>query len=145
MKTRVTAIAGFLLLMLGAAVALAQSGDWQRVPSALPSMSGALGGMLGKFGGKSNIECTLVARLAEDAAKARDKGVSEQTQLKTVDDPHSTFQTIAAASHLPAGTTQALSAMIHGEIAYVYAHREMTPGQLESHFRDTCEHQQAAQ
>lgn len=140
MKRRVTAIAGFLLLMSGAA-ALAQGGDWQRVPSGLPSMSGALGGMLGSFGHKSNLECTLAARLAEDAAKARDKGVSEQTQLKTVDDPHGTFQTIAAASHLPAGTTRALSAMIDGEIAYVYAHRDMTPGQLESHFRDACEHQ----
>jgi hypothetical protein len=144
MKARTTVTAGCLMLMFGAAAALAQGGDWQRVPSAPQGTAGAAGGMFGSFGGNSHLGCTLIARLAEDAAKARDKGISEQSQLKIVDDPNGTFQTLAAASRLPGSTTQALSATIRREVSYVYAHPEMTPAQVQTHIEQECEHPSAA-
>jgi hypothetical protein len=149
MKTHALALGGCLLAMFVAAPALAQGGDWQRVPpaaepGAMPNLpagtAGALGGMLGNWVGKSSLGCELIGRLADEAAKARDKGVSEQSQLKTVDDSNGKLHTLAAASHLPAGATQALGVAIDNEIAYVYAHREMTPAQLQAHFENECAH-----
>ncbi len=143
----VAMVAGFLLAMLAAAPALAQGDDWEQVPSAPapgaipnapPGAAGALGGILGRSAGKANLGCELMGRMAEAAAKARDKGASERSQLKTVDDPNGTLYKLAAARKLPSGTTDSLSAMMHREIAYAYAHREMTPAQLKSHFEQQC-------
>lgn len=139
MNARTLAIIGCLFATLVAAPAFAQDGDWQRVPSAPPATTPKVPpGAAGEPGGETNMGCALVARLAEAAATARDKGASEQSQLKIIDDPNGSLHTLAAASHLPFGATEVLSATIHREVVYIYAHPEMTPAQLEAHFEGEC-------
>jgi hypothetical protein len=142
MRARAVAIAGCVLAMLAVAPALAQNGDWEQVPSepapnAPPDAAGALGGMLGNAP-QANLGCELVGRFVQDAAEARDKGASEQSQLRTVDDRNGTLYKLAASSRLPAGTAETLGATMHREIAYAYAHRELTPAQLKAHFEQEC-------
>jgi hypothetical protein len=142
---RTIAIAGCLLVIAGATRGRGQ--DWEQVPSepgadaskAPVSEGGLLKGLLATTPGKADVGCTLVGQFAEQTARARDKGASEAAQLKTVDDPHGTLYKLAAANRLPNGTASTMSATLHGEIVYVYRHPEMTPAQLEAHWRRVCE------
>jgi hypothetical protein len=139
------AIAGCLLMLTGAAAA--QDEGWEQVPSepaaGAPALSATgsslLKGLLATAPGKTDVGCKLVAQFAAETAKARDKGVSEESQLKTVDDPHGTLFKLASSNRLPSGTSSTMSATLHSEIVYVYEHREMTPAQLSAYWRQVCE------
>ncbi len=132
--------------MLLAAVP-ARGQDWEQVPSeaataapeAPASDNGVLKELLAPTAVKANTGCKLVGQFAEETAKARDKGSSEASQLKTVDDPHGTLYKLAAANRLPDGAANTVSATLHSEIVYVYVHPEMTPAQLKAHWRQVCE------
>jgi hypothetical protein len=82
--------------------------------------------------------CGLVGTLVKQTAKMRDQGVSEESQLASVDNPKGKLYQLTNGSMLSADTAATLRAGIHREIAYVYEHREMTPAQLSAHARETC-------
>ncbi len=138
---RVTAIAiGGLVLALLAAPALVQSDEWEQVPS--ESGQGAAtesGGVAtAPMGNKGATGCALVGALVQQVAKLRDQGVSEESQLASVDDPNGKLYRLTIGNMLSADTAGTLRAGIHREIAYVYQHRELTPAQLGARAHQTC-------
>jgi hypothetical protein len=80
--------------------------------------------------------CAMVGALVKQVAKMRDKGVSEESQLASVDNGKP-YQ-LTNGNMLSAHTATALRAGIHREIAYVYQHRELTSAQLGVRARQTC-------
>ncbi|HVB82879.1 MAG TPA: hypothetical protein VNE82_23380 [Candidatus Binataceae bacterium] len=138
---RGTAIAiGGLLLVLLAASALAQSDGWERVPSESGHGAATEGGGVAKAlsGDKGAMACMMVGALVQQAAKLRDRGVTEESQLASIDQPNGKLHQLTVGKMLSADTAGALRAGIHREIAYVYEHREMTPAQLGARARQTC-------
>jgi hypothetical protein len=133
MRGTAIVIAGLALALL-AASAFAQSDDWEQVPS--ESGHGAASALVAK--NKGGMACTLVATMVEQAAKLRDTGVTEESQLANVDSPNGTLSQLSIGSVLSADSAGTLRAGIHRQIDYVYEHREMTPAQLGTRARQTC-------
>lgn len=128
------------MLALLAALAFAQSDEWEQVPSE-PNQSAAPEGRVAikpPADGKGAMACSLAAALAERMAKLRDQGVTKDSQLATVDKPGGKLYELTVAGMLPPATAGALRAGMDREIAYVYEHREMTPAQLGAQARETC-------
>jgi hypothetical protein len=128
------------MLALLAALAFAQSDEWEQVPSEPNQSAAPEGGVAVKpsAGGKGAMVCSLVAALAERMAKLRDQGVTKDAQLANVDKPGGKLYELTVSGMLPPATAGALRAGIDREIVYVYEHREMTPAQLGAQARETC-------
>lgn len=128
------------MLALLAAAAFAQSGEWEQVPSesgqSVAPEGGAAAGA--PAGNQSAMACGMVGALVQQAAKMRDQGVSEESQLASIDNPNGKLYQLTTGNMLSADTAGALRAGIHREIAYVYQHREMKPAQLGARARQTC-------
>lgn len=138
---RGTAIAiGGLVLALLVAPALAHSDEWEQVPSESGQGAATEGGSAAKapMGNKGAMACGMVGALVQQAAKMRDQGVSEESQLASVDNPNGELYQLTIGNMLSADTAGTLRAGIHREIAYVYQHRELTPAQLGARARQTC-------
>jgi len=138
MRATAIAIAGLALALL-TTQAFAQSDEWEQVPS--DSGQGAVeGGGTAKAsaGDKSAMACAMVGALVRQTAKLRDQGVSEESQLASIDKPGGKLYQLTIGNMLSADTAGTLRAGIHREIAYVYEHREMTPAQLGDRARQTC-------
>jgi hypothetical protein len=138
---RGTAIAiGGLVLALLAAPALVRSDEWEQVPSESGQGAATEGGgaTTAPMGNKGAMACAMVGALVQQAAKMRDKGVSEESQLASVDNPNGKLYQLTVGNMLSADTAGTLRAGIHREIAYVYQHRELTPAQLGTRARQTC-------
>ncbi len=82
--------------------------------------------------------CAMVGALVQQTAKLRDQGVTEESQLASIDKPGGKLYQLTVGNMLSADTAGTLRAGIHREIAYVYEHREMTPAQLGDRARQTC-------
>lgn len=143
MRGRVMALA-VCLLMLSVVPHLARADGWEQVPSGQGAHaragigSSVLSGMAASLRGRKKLGCGLAGKFAEDTAKLRDKGVSEQAQLNKIDDPHGTFGKLASASRLTGDTAAALRTTLHRAVVYVYSHPDMTPAQLRSHWQQSC-------
>jgi|GraSoiStandDraft_16_1057320.scaffolds.fasta_scaffold1062578_2 hypothetical protein len=139
MRVRAIGIAGLALALL-ATQAFAQSDQWEQVPS--DSRQGAAtqsgGTARATAGDKSAIACAMVGALVRQTAKLRDQGVTEESQLASIDKPGGKLYQLTMGNMLSADTAGTLRAGIHREIAYVYEHREMTPAQLGDRARQTC-------
>jgi len=138
---RVTAIAmAGLMLALLAVPAFAQSDQWEQVPSDSGPGAAAEGGGTAKAqaSDKSAMACAMVGALVQQTAKLRDRGVTEESQLASIDRPSGKLYQLTIGNMLSADTAGTLRAGIHREIAYVYEHREMTPAQLGDRARQTC-------
>jgi hypothetical protein len=126
------------VLALLAVPALARGDDWEQVPSVsdrgAPTASGATTEPLNK----SSMACALVGAFVEQTAKQRDKGATQESQLASIDNPNGKLAQLTIGNMLTADTSGMLRAGLHREVAYVYAHREMTPAQLGAHARQTC-------
>ena len=134
MRVRAIGIAGLALALL-ATQAFPQSDQWEQVPSD----SGEGGGTArATAGDKSAIACAMVGALVRQTAKLRDEGVTEESQLASIDKPSGKLYQLTIGNMLSADTAGTLRAGIHREIAYVYEHREMTPAQLGDRARQTC-------
>jgi len=131
---------GGLALALLAAPAFAQSDDWQHVPSESASGAATEGGGTANApaGSKNAMACAMVGALVQQTAKMRDQGVSEQSQLASIDNPSGKLYQLTTGNMLSADTAGTLRAGIRREIAYVYQHREMTPAQLGARARESC-------
>ena len=139
MRRTAIAVAGLVLALL-AAPAFVRSDEWEQVPSesspgAAPESGGA---PTASMGSKGPMACAMVGALVKQAAKMRDKGVSEESQLASVDNPKGKLYQLTVGNMLPADTAAALRAGIHREISYVYQHRELTPAQLGARAHQTC-------
>jgi hypothetical protein len=132
-------VAGLALALL-AAQAFAQNDDWEQVPSDSGQSATTEGGGAAKApaGDKSAMACAMVGALVQQAAKLRDRGVTEESQLASIDKPSGKLYQLTIGNMLSADTAGTLRAGIHREIAYVYEHREMTPAQLGDRARQTC-------
>jgi hypothetical protein len=133
------AIAGLAVALLAAST-LAHGDEWESVPSE-PGQDAATAGRGASAApteSRALMACTMVGALVKQAAKARDKGISEESQLAGVDNPGGKLYRLTNGNMLPADTASALRAGIHREIAYVYRHRELTPEQLGARARQTC-------
>lgn len=128
------------MLALLAAPGLVRSDEWEQVPSEPGQGAAADGGVEVKppADDKGAMACSLVAALVQRMAKLRDEGVTEDSQLASIDKPGGRLYQLTVRGMLSADTAGTLRAGIHREIAYVYEHREMTPAQLGSHARETC-------
>ncbi len=122
------------MLALLVAPRFARSDEWEQVPSE-PESGGAAEALAGN---KGRLACTLVGAFVEETAKLRDKGMTEQSQLDNIDKPNGKLSRLTVGGMLSGDTSGTLRAGIHREIAYVYAHREMTPAQLGAHARQSC-------
>jgi hypothetical protein len=131
---------GVLVLALLAAPALVRSDEWEQVPSesghSAATESG--GAATAPMGSKGAMACAMVGALVQQAAKMRERGVSEQSQLASVDNPNGKVYQLTIGNMLSADTAAMLRAGIHREIVYVYQHRELTPAQLGARARQTC-------
>ena len=137
MRATAIAMAGLALALL-AAQAFAQSDQWEQVPS--DSGRGTEGGAtaMPPAGDKSAMACAMVGALVRQTAKLRDQGVTQESQLASIDKPGGKLYQLTIVNMLPAGSAGTLRAGIHREIVYVYEHREMTPAQLGDRARQTC-------
>lgn len=153
MRGRTILLAGCLLAML-AGPAFAQGDDWVRVPSPPPPRAsrnppasagvGAPGATSAPAPAPVGQGCEIAGRLAEQTAEARDKGASSESQLEVLDDPDGVFHRIADAARRAGDTAGMVNASFHREVAYVYAHREMTPAQLKAYWEQACANPAAA-
>lgn len=139
MRGKAIVVAGLALTLLVAQV-FAQSDQWEQVPSQSGQGAATEGGSAAKtpMEDKSAMACTLVGALVQEVAKLRDQGVSEESQLASIDKPSGKLYQLTIGNMLAADTAGTLRAGIHREIAYVYEHREMTPAQLGDRARQTC-------
>ena len=139
MRATAIAIAGLALALL-AAPAFAQNDEWEQVPSDSGQGGATEGGGTAKAsaGDKSAMACAMVGALVRQTAKLRDQGVTEESQLASIDKPGGKLYQLTIGNMLSADTAGTLRAGIHREIAYVYEHREMTPAQLSDRARQTC-------
>ena len=128
------------MLALLAAPALVRSDEWEQVPSESGQGAATEGGGAAKAlaGDKGAMACTLVGAFVQQTAKLRDQGVTEESQLASIDKPNGKLYQLTIGKMLSADTAGTLRAGIHREIAYVYEHREMTPAQLGARARQTC-------
>jgi hypothetical protein len=128
------------VLALLAAPALVHSDEWEQAPSESGQGAAAGSGSAANspMGNKGAMACAMVGALVKQVAKMRDKGVSEESQLASVDNPNGKLYQLTNGNMLSADTAGALRAGIHREIAYVYQHRELTPAQLGVRARQTC-------
>ena len=126
--------------MLLAARAFAQSDEWERVPSDSGHGVATDGGgtAMAPARDKSAMACAMVGALVQQTAKLRDQGVTEESQLASIDKPGGKLYQLTVGNMLSADTAGTVRAGIHREIAYVYEHREMTPAQLGDRARQTC-------
>ena len=133
-------VIGGLLLALLAAPALVQSDEWEQVPSESGQGAATEGGgaATSLMGNKGAMACAMVGALAQQAAKMRDRGVSEESLLASVDNPNGKLFKLTNGNMLSADTAARLRAGIHREIAYVYQHRELTPAQLGARAHQNC-------
>lgn len=126
------------MLALLAALAFAQDDDWVRVPSS-PSQGAVSGGgdaANAPAGGNESPACAMAAAFVEKTAKLRDKGVTKQSQLDSIDNPNGKPSGLAGGK--PSADIGALRAGLHSEVEYVYQHREMTPAALGAQARKSC-------
>jgi hypothetical protein len=139
MRGTAIAIAG-LIVALVAMPALVASDEWEQVPSDSGQGAASEGAREVKAPAedKGAMACTLVGALVQQTAKLRDQGVTEQSQLASIDNPNGKLYRLTVGNTLSADTAGSLRAGIHREIAYVYEHREMTPAQLGARARETC-------
>ncbi len=144
----ITAAAALMALVACAArppMLFAQDDDWQQVPSS-GGPSGNADNPAPSAGDRApapadardRTGCAMVGSLAQELAKMRDAGVGEQSQLDSIDQPDGKLYRLTAGNRLPAATAAKLRASIHGEIAYVYEHRELTPAELSARARERC-------
>ncbi|HLK87623.1 MAG TPA: hypothetical protein VKT27_14050 [Candidatus Binataceae bacterium] len=126
---------------------LAQDDDWQQVPSSggpnanagnSASSDSTGGGAAAPADAQGRTACAMVGSLAQELAKMRDAGISEQAQLDSIDRPDGRLYRLTTGNRLPAATAAKLRAGIHNEIAYVYQHRELAPAALSAQARDRC-------
>ena len=126
---------------------LAQDGDWEQVPSSggpnasagnAAASDSAGNGTAAPADARDRAACATVGSLAQELAKMRDAGVSEQSQLDSIDQPNGKLHRLTTGNRLPAATAAKLRAGIHNEIAYVYEHRELTPAELSAQARERC-------
>lgn len=87
---------------------------------------------------QSAIACAMVGALVQQAAIMRDRGVTEQSQFLSIDEPDGGLHQITIGNMLAKDTAATLRAGIHREIDYVYVHRDMTPAQLGTQVRQNC-------
>jgi hypothetical protein len=128
-----------LIFSLIFAGALARSDEWEQVPPDYGQVAPGKNNMDGApLSAKAGMACTMVGAFAQEAAKLRDKGVSEKSQLASIDKPGGKLYQLTVAARLSAAAGSAVRAGIHREIAYVYEHREMTPAQLAAQARQVC-------
>jgi hypothetical protein len=139
MRATAIAIEGLAMTLL-AAPALVRSDQWEQVPSDSGQGSATEGVGTAKTppGDKSAMACAMVGALVQQTAKLRDQGVTEESQLSSIDTPSGKLYQLTIGNMLSADTAGTLRAGIHREIAYVYEHREMTPAQLGDRARQTC-------
>jgi len=123
-----------LALALPAMRASAQSDDWERVPP--PASQSTADAPATKSGGV--IACTLIANFVEQAAKLRDAGATEESQLADIDNPSGSLSQLSTGGKQSANTLDALRKQIHRLIDYVYEHRELTPAQIATRARRSC-------
>jgi hypothetical protein len=135
---RFLAIAVLMVSLLSAA-AVAQNDEWEQVPAEPgPAETGKIN-IPGPSGTPdAGTGCGMVGAFAQEAAKLRDAGVSEETQLASIDKPGGKLYRLTERAALSADTRSEVRAAIHSEIAYVYKHREMTPAQLGTQARANC-------
>ncbi len=128
------------MLALLVAPSFARSDEWEQVPSESGQGAAAEGSGAARAptGDKGATGCMMVGALAQQAAKQRDQGVSEQSQLASIDQPNGKLYQLTTGKTLSADTAGTLRTLIHRDIAYVYEHREMTPAQLGARARQTC-------
>jgi hypothetical protein len=133
-------VIGGLILALLAAPGFVRSDEWERVPTVPGQGAETDGGVAVKppADDRGAMACSLVAALVQRMAKLRDQGVTEDSQLASIDKPGGRLYQLTVGGMLSADTAGTLRAGIHREIAYVYEHREMTPTQLGAHARETC-------
>ena len=126
--------------MLLAARAFAQSDEWEQVPADSGYGAATEGGGTASapVRDKSAMACAMVGALVQQTAKLREQGVTEESQLASIDKPGGKLYRLTVGNMLSADTAGTLRAGIHREIAYVYEHREMTPAQLGDRARQTC-------
>ena len=98
----------------------------------------ALARLAAPAGNKNAMACAMVGALVQQTAKMRDQGVSEQSQVASIDNPSGKLYQLTTGNMLSADTAGTLRAGIRREIAYVYQHREMTPAQLGDRARQSC-------
>jgi len=127
-------------MALLAAPAFAQNDEWEQVPSDSGQGAATEGGGTAKAsaGDKSAMACAMVGALVRQTAKLRDQGVTEESQLASIDKPGGKLYQLTIGNMLSADTAGTLRAGIHREITYVYEHREMTPAQLGDRARQAC-------
>jgi hypothetical protein len=126
------------VLALLAAPAFAESDDWVRVPSSRGAASEGGGGAKTPMEERSAIACAMVGALVQQAAIMRDRGVTEQSQFLSIDEPDGGLRQITIGNMLATDTAATLRAGIHREIDYVYVHRDVTPAQLGTQARQNC-------
>jgi hypothetical protein len=134
------AIAGIALALLVRPASL-RCDEWERVPSdsgvGAPATDGGQAAAA-PAGNNGATACTMVGALVKQAAKMRDQGVSEDSQVASIDNPNGKLYQLTNGHMLSADTADALRSGIRREIVYVYAHRELTPAQLGARARQTC-------
>ena len=130
----------FLMVALVASACFAQSDDWEQVPSQTDHETpvGSPGAGASTTGSKAAMACALVGAMVRQIAIFRDKGISEESQLASIDNPSGKLYQLTIGNMLAADTAGSLRSGIRNEIAYVYQHREMTAAQLGEHARVTC-------
>ena len=128
-----------LIFSVISASALAQSDEWEQVPSESAQVAANKNNTDGaSIGAKAGMACTMVGAFAQEAAKLRDKGVSEKSQLASIDEPGGKLYQLTVGASLSPAAGSAVRAGLRREIAYVYEHREMTSAQLAAQARKSC-------
>ena len=109
---RMTAIAiGVLVLALLAAPAFAQSDDdWVRVPSSRGAASEGGGAAKTTMEEGGAIACAMVGALVQQAAIMRDRGVTEQSQFLSIDEPDGGLRQITIGNMLATDAAATLRA-----------------------------------
>jgi len=142
-----TALMSILACTVRVPTLFAQGDDWEQVPSsASPNASADSGASSGNSDSgaaastedKGQTACAMVGSLAQELAKMRDAGITEQSQLDSIDQPNGRLYRLTTGNRLTAETAARLRAGIHAQIAYVYEHRELTPAQLGVQARERC-------
>src|SRR5262245_31823647 len=89
MRGTTVATVGLVLALL-AAPALVHSDEWEQAPSESGQGAAAGSGSAANspMGNKDAMACAMVGALVKQVAKMRDKGVSEESQLASVDNPN---------------------------------------------------------
>jgi len=116
-----------------------RSDEWEQVPA---EPGPAASGKNSPEGAPANVKaatgCMMVGAFAQEAARLRDSGVTEDSQLASIDKPGGRLYRLTESASLSAAARSAVRAGIHREIAYVYEHRELSPAQVAAHARSTC-------